>query len=129
MSDKSTITVVGDWVLHEAILQDWHVSLTFPKDALVELAGNEVTIRIPIAIWGRLRSHTSDQERRLGQYPPDLRYEAEQWVTARLAKYALASTESQRSIIAIGGCLIANIDDTPEKQVEDYIAHFTPPVQ
>lgn len=129
MSTKGTVALIGNWHLYEEVFEQWNIYIDLPKDALTAIDGNDVTIRIPIAVWKELRQHTTHSERRIDQNLSRLREEAQHWVRDRLIDYERASTEAEQSVVALRGCLIADINDPMEKQIEDYIAHFTPPAQ
>ena len=119
MSTKSGIWNDDDWYLYEEMMDDgWHVYLEFPRAALQDLE----TLRIPVAVWAKVRQHTSGMEQYLSQPRDALRAEAEKWVDERAKDIADGKTFAR-----FRGAFTADAGWPREKQIEAYMQERTPP--
>jgi hypothetical protein len=120
------VKLTGDWRLYEEGLNRWNIYLDFPKEAL-EGTESGLRLTIPGDVWEILRRGRLSSARYYRMSPEQLRKLAEVWVDYRLNRYANAEDDSERTEVYLHGCLVANLEDPRDKQVEDFIQAYTPP--
>ena len=124
LSGKSTIRLVGEWRLYEEDLEQRHVFLDVPREAL-EGTASGFRVAVPAQVWEILRggSHSASPFHRMTQ--KQLRKFAELWVDHRLRKLEMAKSEAEREEVYRRGCLAANLSDPRDQQVEDFVRCYS----
>ena len=123
---RNIIKQTDGWALYEEGLDSWTVHIDFPISAL-EGAEGALKLTIPADVWSILRQGNHSKAPYYRMSPQQLRKLAEQWVEQRLVDYKKAKGTRTEQDIYLKGCLVADLDDPNEKQVEDFITFYTPP--
>jgi len=126
MEPKKIIKQSSEWQLYEQGLDGWTMRLDFPHDSLVA-TDNGFSLVIPADIWSILRSGTHSKAPYYRMNSLQLRNLADSWVSQRLSAWDAAKTDEEAHSIFLDGCLVANLEDSKSKQVEDFISFYTPP--
>ena len=123
---QSTTKLTGQWRLYEDGLDRWNIYLDFPKEAL-EGTESGIRLTIPGDVWEILRRGAPSSAMYYRMSPEQLRKLAEVWVDYRLNRYANAKDDSEKAEVYMHGCLVANLEDSHDKQVADFVRAYTPP--
>ncbi len=123
---RKIIKQTEEWTLYEEGLESWAVNVEFPMEAL-KGANGSLKLTIPADVWSILRQGNHSKAPYYRMNTQQLRKLAEQWVERRLIDYNKAKGGQFEQDVYLKGCLVADLDAPSEKQVEDFIAFYTPP--
>ena len=126
MNGKSTIRLVENWRLYEEDFDQGRVYLDFPQEAL-EGTTSGVRVAVPAQVWEILRSGSHSAAPFHRMTPGQLRRFAQLWVDYRLRRFELARSEDEREEVRRRGCLVVNLADPRDRQVEDFIRFYSLP--
>ena len=105
---------------------DHHIRITVTGVPYrLQTSRDTLELQMPLWVWEKLRCHTSPMAKDLTISDGDLEAEARKWVGDRVEEYRqLDEADPRREVVALSGCLVADIDLPYEEQVRSYIRHY-----
>lgn len=123
MSTKCSIAHGPDFHLYSESFDDEHVFLRL-DNVEFEATRDGMTVKIPLHIWEFLRSFPGANLSDASKTDADIKREAIEAVTDRLATVYAAKTSPAQGLIALVDDLVMGAIDLPrEKQVANYVEY------